>query len=563
MKKLINSILIAGFIIGIFTVMPGCDPDNPITPNDVLEGLGWFGLGGTMGDDTTAIENSIYLGSGQLPASVDLSPYFPPVGDQGSYGTCVAWATGYNQKSFLEAWDDNHRTTFNNSQIFSPKYLFWSIPSAKKGVDCNGTGFEPAYDAMIAGGVADLATTPYTNLGDCSSSPSGTENTNAAKYKIQSYRQVNVDIKTIKQYLAQGRALSFGAKLGENFMAWNSSDVIYGDTEDYQGQNAYHAMTLCGYDDSKGNNGAFHVVNTWGPNWGDGGYIWVDYDFFVSGNFAFCAFAATNVFSNPDSDGDHQVDDGDINSGYDLMAWELLDLHDDIVDPGNSNPRARVAKYNAYNTGTNYIPSSRDWNILYIYYNANNANDYGILLYDYYSDDNTDGTWTQGGNGSLGTNGDSEIDQNWWNWVDVPAGQSVAYSVYGNTPEGDRFSWQYTMPSITGDYYLVIIVDGYDVIQEFDESNNYFYLTDSEGGPITFSNGVMQEQPAKNFEKNLNPQMGDDSPKQTAINQQHLNTYSTKEIRQLINYRLASGDIQRKAAALNKSNNKSYKKTNN
>ncbi len=132
MKKLINSILIAGFIIGIFAVMPGCDPDNPITPNDVLEGLGWFGLGGTMGDDTTAIENSIYLGSGQLPASVDLSPYFPPVGDQGSYGTCVAWATGYNQKSFLEAWDDNHRTTFNNSQIFSPKYLFWSIPSAKK-----------------------------------------------------------------------------------------------------------------------------------------------------------------------------------------------------------------------------------------------------------------------------------------------------------------------------------------------------------------------------------------------------------------------------------------------
>jgi len=556
MKKFINRILILSFIIGIFAVLPSCDPDNPVLS---LDNLGWFGLGGAMGDDTTSIENSIYLGSGQLPGSIDLSPYFPPIGDQGSYGTCVAWATGYNHKSFLEAWDDNHRTTFNSSQMFSPKYLFWSIPSSQKGADCNGTGFEPAYDVMISSGVSNLATTPYTNLGDCSSSPSSSENTNAADYKIESYRQVNVEIETLKQYLAQGRALSFGAKLGENFMAWNSSDVLYDDTDTYHGQHAYHAMTLCGYDDSKGNNGAFKVVNTWGSGWGNGGYIWVDYNFFVSGDFAFCAFAATNVFSNPDTDGDHEVDDGDINSGYDLMAWELEDIQN-VDYPGDLTER--VAKYNAYNTGTNNIPASRDWNILYIYYNANNANDYGILLYDYYSDDNTDGSWTQGGNGSLG-DGDSEIGENWWNWVDVPSGQSVAYSVYGDTPDGDRFSWPYTMPSISGDYYLVIIVDGYDVIAEFDESNNYFYLTDSQGGPITFSNGVMQETPAKSFEKNLNPQIGDDSPRQTVINQQHINTYSTKEIRQLIDYRLASGDIQKKAAMYDKLNNKGHRKSNN
>ena len=544
MKKFINRTLILSFIIGIFAVLPSCDPNNQ---DSLLDNLGWFGLGGTMGDDTTAIENDIYLGNGQLPGSVDLSSHFPPIGDQGSYGTCVAWATGYNHKSFLEAWDDNHRTTFTDAQKFSPKYLFWSIPSSQKGADCNGTGFEPAYDVMISDGIANLATTPYTNLGDCSGSPSGTENTNAANYKIESYRQVNIDIQTLKEYLAQNRALSFGAKLGENFMAWNSSDVLYDDTDTYHGQHAYHAMTLCGYDDNKGNNGAFRVVNTWGTGWGDGGYIWVDYNFFVSGDFAFCAFAATNVFSNPDPDGNHEVDDP--NSGKDLMAWELYDLQDD-ENPGNQ--RARVAKYNVYNSGTEMIPSSRDWNILYIYYNANNANDYGILLYDYYSDDNTDGTWTQGGNGSL-SDGDSEIGQNWWNWVDIPAGQSVAYSVYGNNPQGDRFSWQYTMPTISGDYYLVIIADGYDVISEFDESNNYFYLTDSEGGPITFSNGVMQEQPAKSFEKNLNPQIGDDSPKQTVKNQQHINTYSTKEIRKLINYRLASGDIQKKAAIYDKS----------
>ena len=552
MKRIIKHFFILSFIVGIFASLPSCDPDNQ---DALLEGLGWYGLGGALGDDTTSIENDIYLGSGQLPGSVDLSPYFPPIGDQGSYGTCVAWATGYNHKSFLEAWDDNHRTTFNSNQMFSPKYLFWSIPSSQKGADCNGTGFEPAYDVMITDGVANLATTPYTNLGDCSSSPSNDEDSVAVKHKIESYRQVNVEIETLKQYLAQHRALSFGAKLGENFMAWNSSDVLYDDTDTYHGQHAYHAMTLCGYDDNKGNNGAFKVVNTWGTGWGNGGYIWVDYNFFVSGDFAFCAFAATNKFSDPDGDDDNQVDDP--NSGTDLMAWELYDYHDDVNDPNNTDPRARVAKYNAFNSGTDNIPASNDWNILYIYYNANNANDYGIMLFDYYSND----YGNYGDDGNLDGYPEADGDQNWWNHIDIPAGQSVAQALYGGTDA--RFSWPYTMPSISGDYYLVIIVDGYDVIPEYDESNNYFYLTDSEGGPITFSNGVMQEQPAKSFEKNLNPQIGDDSPRQTVRNQQHINTYSTKEIRQLINYRLASGDIQKKAAMYDKSNNTGHRKSNN
>ncbi|MCD6556786.1 MAG: hypothetical protein J7K64_06295 [Bacteroidales bacterium] len=556
MKKFINRILIVSFIIGIFAVLPSCDPNDQ---NALLEGLGWFGLGGAMGDDTTSIENSIYLGSGPLPGSVDLSPYFPPIGDQGSYGTCVAWATGYNHKSFLEAWDDNHRTTFNSSQMFSPKYLFWSIPSSQKGADCNGTGFEPAYDVMITDGVSNLATTPYTNLGDCSSSPSNDEDSVAVKHKIESYRQVNVEIEKLKQYLAQHRALSFGAKLGENFMAWNSSDVLYDDTDTYQGQHAYHAMTLCGYDDSKGNNGAFKVVNTWGTGWGNGGYIWVDYDFFVSGDFAFCAFAATNKFSDPDGDDDNQVDDP--NSGYDLMAWEFVD------EPVSGTDR--IAHYNVFNSGTSSIEALLDWNILLIYYNANNANDYGILLYDYYSDDNfssIDPSWAYNGNGSLGTNGDGLGDGNWWNYVDVDPGESVAAAVYWDSPDPSiaRFQWPYSVPTnVTGEYYLVIIADGYDVIQEFDESNNYFYLTDNDGGPLDFVNGVMTETPAKCLEKNLNPQIGDDSPRQTVINQQHINTYSTQEIRQLINYRLASGDIQKKAAMYDKSNNTGHRKSNN
>src|SRR5690625_7623232 len=45
---------------------------------------------------------------------------------------------------------------------------------------------------------------------------------------------------------------------------------------------AGHAMTIIGYDDSKGSGGAFRVVNSWGSDWGDKGYIWIDYQFFLN-----------------------------------------------------------------------------------------------------------------------------------------------------------------------------------------------------------------------------------------------------------------------------------------
>jgi hypothetical protein len=110
------------------------------------------------------------------------------------------------------------------------------------------------------------------------------------------------------------------------------------------------------------------------------------------------------------------------------------------------------------------------------------------------------------------------------------------------------------MPTITGEYYLVIIVDGYNVIDEFDEQNNYFYLTDENGGPITFSEGIMKELTAKTLTNTKKiPQIGDDSPMQTVKNKVNLNTYTTQEITNMLIMRRESGDIQRKAAMFEKS----------
>jgi hypothetical protein len=66
-----------------------------------------------------------------------LTKYLPPIGDQGQYGTCVAWATAYNCKTTLESI----KYGFTAAQLASPQYqlsprdLFLNIDDAKKGAN--------------------------------------------------------------------------------------------------------------------------------------------------------------------------------------------------------------------------------------------------------------------------------------------------------------------------------------------------------------------------------------------------------------------------------------------
>ncbi len=534
MRKLLNF----AFIIGLIIFINSC---NSCKQPDLEYSTGWLAAQEDTAEIEDAVDLSMPMSSGNLPASVDLSPYFPPIGDQGQYGTCVAWAVGYNEKSFLEAKSGDYTYYNTYDKIFSPKDLFWAIDNSKKGEDCNGTNFEYAFDVLLNRGIATWNTVPYENLGDCSQSPESGWTNDATNHKISNYREIDVDKNTIKQYLADGRAVVFGAKLGDQFMDYTSGVLDYQDFN-YTGQHAYHAMILCGYDDTKGTNGAFHVVNSWGTTWGENGYCWVDEDYFCSGNFAFCAFVAADQMSNPDPDGNDSVDV--VSDGYDLIAWNLNDVdYYDPDDPDSDDPRWRTSYYNVYNAGDEMLEASDDWCIVYLLYNAYDGNDYQILLFDYYSDD----YGNPGENGELtDTYITSQIPAQgyWWNYVDVLPGQSVSNAVFGTD---NSFQWTYYMPNVTGYYYLVIFADGFDTYKEVNEDNNFTYFAKNNGDPIYILNGVMQDAPTKaTIVNNIKPKKGDPSPFPTVRTQHNLNAYTTAEIRSKILHDKETGVLQQK-----------------
>ena len=518
----------------------------------ILSQTGWLQEKEQMNnipEDITPFDNK---DSQQLKPSVTLEKNFPPIGDQGSYGTCVVWSVGYNLKTALNAiekgWTPEQLA--DKSYQTSPKDLWFAIPSDSKSAQCNGTNFEPAMDALIATGAANLSAAPYSGLGSCTGSAAGNSQNKLANYRKIAAKQDGLSlaeqgltVENFKGYLNAGRPIAIGAQLGDRFMKWNSSAVISSDTYSNPGmQHAYHAMTLVGYDDNKN---AFRVRNSWGTSWGDNGSIWVDYNFFCE-SFCFAAFVAQNVSSVSASNG---TIESKLSEGYDLLAYSA----EDIADPqGEWGPLSRVFTYDVYNSGDITITPSQKWTVVYMYYNAVNANDYDIIFEDYYTDEfgAGDDYWA-GASGLVG---------GWWNNYSVESGKKAGEAQYPN-----GFEISYPMPPITGKYYLVVMADAYNVIPEVNEDNNFYFITAGNGKPLEFLNGYIQTNitPASTYAKSSakQPARYSNTENQTPVKPGNLNAYTPQELKAMLLHDKKSGRLQAKMKAFqNNSNHKEIKR---
>ncbi len=523
------------FLVSVSTVtFYSCTEDDLNMLLEILDQTGWLKDQEEMEnipEDITPFDDTTRLAS-----AVSLESKFPPIGNQGSYGTCVAWSVGYNLKTALNAieksWGASDLSSTSNQT--SPKDLWLTIPSDKKGAKCEGTNFEPALDALIADGAASLSAVPYTNLGSCTGTKTGSSNNRLANYRKIASETEGLTPENFKGYLNSGRPISFGARLGDRFMNWNSSAVINSDTYNDPGmQHAYHAMVLVGYDDSKH---AFRVRNSWGSTWGDNGSIWIDYDFFCK-NFCFAAFVAQNV--NNTSIGSGGIT-GDLTSGYDLLAYSAEDNQMTTDDPAY-NPdytyRNRRFTYDVYNSGTLPLLPSQRWSALYMYYNATDANDYQIIFEDYYTDDQGEGDgYYASPNALVG---------GWYNNYRVEPGKKAGEAEYG--PDG--FSISYVMPAITGKYYLVLMADGFNRISEANEDNNFYFITADNGKPLEFQNGnivnakgLARIAPAKGKA----PMTFGNTENQTLVKPGNLNAYTPNELRTMLLHDKKTGTLDAK-----------------
>lgn len=227
------------------------------------------------------------------PPRIDLREYFPPVGRQGTINSCTAFTAaallGYVQ-----------RRTFDRLYQPSPLFLYKVERNLLHQTGDRGAFLRIAMKALRAFGAPPESEWPY-DVRYYESEPPAFVYALAANYKTTAYYRLDPAGTTREALLAAVRSsLAREVPVMFGFVLYPSSDQSYTNggalpfPEPGERPVGLHALVAAGYDDGKvivnraggtTTTGALRVRNSWGPEWGDGGYGWLPYDYVLQ-NYA-------------------------------------------------------------------------------------------------------------------------------------------------------------------------------------------------------------------------------------------------------------------------------------
>lgn len=368
-------------------------------------------------------------GGTELPASIDLSDKLPPVGNQGMQNSCVAWAIAYALKSYEEKVESGQQYKF------SPSFIYNQINNGQNAP----TYVTDALNVLSQQGVCLYDDMPY-DQNDWVSKPSEQSKLSAKKYRIDYWRKINhTDVKEVKAHLAAGYPVIIGAVVSDEFIR-NGKDIW----KDPGTQEGGHCMLLVGYDDNKN---AFKVMNSWGTEWGDNGFGWIDYTLFTNPQvimYGFVAKDATteqtdntvlNNNNNPNNNPSQitHKEQERINEPKDNPTqYENLDFKATNVQHNLSVPEEPDLRYTMKIDGTVDIPANygKKFQIAVHIYDANTNKQVASLMYPRFADVN----YYAAGYTPLYDIGETGFRGTWWvqipyDAIDVPRGQTNLYAI--------------------------------------------------------------------------------------------------------------------------------------
>lgn len=226
-----------------------------------------------------------------LPASTDLRPWFSPIEDQGSIGSCTANA-GVGMVEYFER--RAHGKHIDGSRLFLYKVtrglLHWTGDT--------GAFLRTTMGAMVLFGIPPEEYWPYVTE-DYEKEPTGFCYAFAQNYQAISYYRLDPPgtpaaklLSQIKTNLAAGLPSMFGFTVYSSISQASKTGKIPFPTKGEKIVGG-HAIVAVGYDDSikikstitgaPETTGALMIRNSWGTGWGMDGYGWLPYEFVNKG----------------------------------------------------------------------------------------------------------------------------------------------------------------------------------------------------------------------------------------------------------------------------------------
>jgi C1A family cysteine protease len=228
----------------------------------------------------------------KVPAKVDLRASFSPIEDQGQLGSCTANA-GAGMVEYFE------RTAFGRYLDASRLFLYKATRDLMGQTGDTGAFLRTTMQAMVLFGLPPEEYWPY-DPASFDDEPSSFCYAFAQNYKsIQYYRldppgtSSDQLLGRIKTNLAAKLPSMFGFTVFSSYVQAASNGGAIPAPLANERRVGGHAVVAAGYDDTKRIRnatagatetvGALLIRNSWGVDWGEGGYGWLPYEYVLQG----------------------------------------------------------------------------------------------------------------------------------------------------------------------------------------------------------------------------------------------------------------------------------------
>ncbi len=208
------------------------------------------------------------------PASFSLDG--PPIISQGETNKCVSFSSGYYILGMYNGLTSKSSNTdvAGSVEFMHAQYKKINSDDCAEGAFLFDEGGQVGMSEILATyGTCNSGQLPFVESKACTVIPSNLT-TEAAKNKIGGFERLDKatysNTGELKAWIYAGFPLWFAVNVDDAFQNLQGAEVW----KSASGKAGGHAMVIVGWDDAKN---AFKIANSWGTDWADNGYGWVDY----------------------------------------------------------------------------------------------------------------------------------------------------------------------------------------------------------------------------------------------------------------------------------------------
>ena len=227
-----------------------------------------------------------YVPKTNLPAKVDLRPFFTTIKDQGEIGACSAFSIVGIFEYILK----------RNSIIepdLSESFVYYNVRKANnKETEDTGSSLFEVITSISEKGVCHERFCPYSEKLDVN--PSQEAYDDALNNKIIKALNVKGSLEDIKSAISEGYPVAISLKIYDSFQPVEGF-ISRPTSEEITGESGNHAMILCGYSEEEK---IFIVRNSWGTRFGDRGYCYIPYSYISDPSLLNVACIITQISDN-------------------------------------------------------------------------------------------------------------------------------------------------------------------------------------------------------------------------------------------------------------------------